>query len=267
MTKSTNHRQLQRLGSLFLVALLLVACSAGRQGVQDGEPLEAIRVLFVGNSYTLANELPDLFGQLARAGGRDVTVATAAQGGCTLDRHAKSEQTLERLDQQQWHYVVLQEQSVLPSRAEEREKSMYPAVRLLNAEIHSSGADAVLFMTWGRRDGLSSEGYPDFAAMQAGLEAGYMGIADELNLMVAPVGVAWQTAIIRDPQLDLWSGDGSHPSLAGSYLAACVLYAAVYQQSPAGLDYAAGLPEKMARSLQSIAAETVLEDAQRWNIP
>jgi hypothetical protein len=70
----------------------------------------------------------------------------------------------------------------------------------------------------------------------------------------------------QEPQLELWARDGSHPSKEGSYVAACVLYAAVCQQSPAGLGYLAGLPEDVALALQSIAAAAVLEDPERWNL-
>lgn len=68
------------------------------------------------------------------------------------------------------------------------------------AELERSGgyeADTILFMTWGRRDGLLDAGHRDFEAMQVQLHSGSMGIADELDAMVAPVGIAWQNAIAR----------------------------------------------------------------------
>jgi hypothetical protein len=229
-------------------------------------PPEGTRVLFVGNSYIFTNDLPDMFAKLARSGGYEVSVEVSAKGGWTLDLHTQTKTTIENLEQRRWDYVVLQEQSVIPAQPEERENRMYPAVRFLNAKIEDSGADAILFLTWGRRDGLSREGFEDFAAMQAELELGYMGIADELDLMVAPVGIAWQGATKSDSELTLWSEDGSHPSEKGVYLAACVFYAVVFRRSPEGLGYVAGLSEEEARYLQSVVAETVLEDTGRWNI-
>jgi hypothetical protein len=249
-----------------LTVLLLVACAGRQRDALQVQPRRGLRVLFIGNSYTFANELPEMLAALARSGGREMEVAMSAQGGWTLDTHSQSKETLEELEQRQWDYVVLQEQSVLPAQPKERERSMYPAVRLLQTTIDGNGADAILFMTWGRRDGLSNEGYEDFGAMQAELESGYMRIADELDVLVAPVGIAWQRAIERDPGLGLWSADGSHPSEIGSYLSACIFYAVITRQSPEGLAYVAGMPEELGRFLQLIAAETVLEDAERWNI-
>jgi hypothetical protein len=125
----------------------------------------------------------------------------------------------------------------------------------------------MLYMTWGRKNGDKDFGYKDYDSMQDSLTEGYMGIAEKLSIEVAPVGVAWKTAHERRMQLELWAGDGIHPSLAGSYLAACVFYAAIYKKSPVGLGFTAGLDKDTAGFLQSVAAETVLADLKKWFIP
>ena len=61
--------------------------------------------------------------------------------------------------------------------------------------------------------------------------------------------------------------DGIHPNREGTYLAANVFYALIFQQSPAGLIYSADLPEETAQLLQVVAVETVLENLEHWNIP
>jgi hypothetical protein len=98
--------------------------------------------------------------------------------------------------------------------------------------------------------------------MQAQLRSCYTDLADELGAIVAPVGDAWQNAVTQNPQLDLWYRDGLHSSETGTYLAACVFYAVVYQQSPEALMYTAGLAEETAGFLQRIAAETVLGNSE-----
>ena len=107
----------------------------------------------------------------------------------------------------------------------------------------------------------------DYADMQAQVGSGYMEFANERDAMVAPVGIAWQNVIARDPQLSLWQTDGLHPNKAGTYLSACVFYAVIFRQSPEGLPYGAGLSEEKAQTLQAIAAETVLENPACWNLP
>ncbi len=225
-----------------------------------------IRVLFIGNSLTFVNSLPEMFAQLARSGGHEVEVDMSAQGGWTLSDHATSTMTLDKIKQRSWDFVVLQEQSVIPSVADMRNEHMYPAVRLLDSTMMESGAVPILFMTWGYRDGLPDLGYADFDDMQAELSSGYTDIADELDAMVAPVGIAWQNAVTQDPQLGLWQMDGLHASREGTYLSACVFYALIFLQSPEGLNYEAGLSQETAQFLQAIAAETVLGNPGRWNI-
>lgn len=275
-----NHKKaLLQVGGLMLVLLLLAGCAAvGPMPAPTSIPVaptpllptptmsSTARVLFVGNSLTFANDLPEVFAELARSGGLEVEVDMSAQAGWTCSDHATSAVTFDKIEQQDWDFVILQEQSTLPALADQREEQMVPAVRLLDEKIREGGANTVLFMTWGRRDGQPGAGLGDFAEMQAHLQAGYTVVANELDIRVAPVGVAWQHALAQDPQLGLWQQDGLHPAQEGTYLSACVFYAVLFQQSPEGLTYRAGLSEERARFLQAIAAETVLEDPGQWNI-
>ena len=242
---------------LFLLCpfLLLTGCAAGATPTpkKDTGPVD---VLFIGNSYVFVNRLPQMFANLATSGGHEVHTRMAAKGGWTLEQHVESEQTMDRIASQEWDYVVLQEQSVLPSLPAEREAHTYPAARALHQAIVDQGAQTVFMMTWGRRDGLPQEGFADFGAMQAQLAAGYQTIGQELGAPVAPVGLAWQRAIEDRPGVALWDADGSHPALSGSYLAACVLYATLFGESPEGLDYHADLSPDEAQFLQAVAAQT-----------
>jgi len=247
----------------------LIGCSSNHREAEpvpsEASPQE-IKILFIGNSYTFANDFPRMFANLAQEGGYNLHITMRAAGGWTLGRHAESNETLEEIRQTAWDYVILQEQSVIPSDPIERGQSMYPAVRLLHTEIDQIGADTLLFMTWGRRDGLPEKGYDGFGEMQTAITTGYLEIAHELDVAVAPAGETWRRALAQNEGLDLWQSDGSHPSQAGSYLAACVFYAMVFLESPEGLAYMADLDEKDGIILQSIAAETVLKDMTQWDI-
>ena len=213
------------------------------------------RILFIGNSYTAFNNLPEMFNDLVHSGRIEADVEQSVGGGWSLSNHITSGVTEKKINQGNWDYVVLQEQSVVNNP----EIGMYPAVRTLHDQIAETGAETILFMTWGRRDGLPAAGYPDYETMQAQVQDTYQEIARELDLTIAPVGVAWQNVHAQDPGFDLWHPDGSHPSLHGTYLAASVFYAVLTGKSPEGLEYTAGLAPDEARSLQRAAAETVLQ--------
>jgi hypothetical protein len=92
--------------------------------------------------------------------------------------------------------------------------------------------------------------------MQAAIDEGYLGLAAELGVDVAPAGQAWERALREEPSIVLWQADGSHPSEAGTYLAACVLYARIFNTSPVGIPDSGGLSGDVAHALQVIAAET-----------
>lgn len=225
-----------------------------------------VTLLFIGNSYTFVNNLPKVLSDLARSGHRRVFTDMIARGGWTLAQHSDSKDTIDKINGKKWDVVVMQEQSIIPSLEREREQGMYPAVRSLADKIKQAGAEPVLYMTWGRQKGMTEVGFNDFSSMQAQLTTGYMGIANELHLRIAPVGEAWKKAIQKDPDLQLWQGDGSHPTLAGTYLAACVFYSVIFQKSPEGLDYPEGVSRGTARELQAVSAEMVLTNPSRWNI-
>lgn len=252
-----HHRLLRAI-----VGAVLVVLVAGCGGVPDSAP----RVLFIGNSYTFENDLPQLFADLSRAGGHPVRTEMVAVGGATLAQHLAGPDAPAQIAAQPWDAVVLQEQSVIPALPDQRATDMYPAVRHLVQLARDAGAQPVLLLTWGRRDGLADAGFASFAAMQGQLTRGYLGIADELGVPVAPAGEAWQRGVEQQPGIALWQADGSHPSLAGSYLTACILYATIHAESPVGLSAPRGVSREDAALLQQLAYDAVLGDLARWHL-
>jgi hypothetical protein len=243
---------------LIFLILILVLSNCTTAYNCDAQDTSCTRVLFIGNSYTFVNDLPNTFAKLAKAGKHKVEVGMSAQGGLTLADHVKSTDTLNALNSQKWTYVVLQEQSQIPSVQQSRTYTMYPAARTLVKQIRDLGATPLFFLTWAHRDGWSKYGMRDYESMQYQINNGYYGIAQELNVPVAAVGSAWLAAVRAHPELTLWQDDGSHPSEEGTYLAACVFYAVIFKESPVGLTYRANLSKDIATTLQTIASKTVL---------
>lgn len=248
---------MKRFLSSAILLLALCSCSfiANCNNPQDAT---CTRVFFVGNSYTFVNDLPNTFAKLARSGGHKVEVGMSARGGWTLSDHLRSMDTLHLLNSTKWDFVVLQEQSQIPSVASVRTQAMYPAARELVQKIRETGATPIFFITWAHRDGWPKNGMNDYETMQAQINYGYMEIAQELNAPVAPVGAAWSTVTSQYPELMLWQEDGSHPAEPGTYLAACVFYAVIFHESPNELRYHGGLSGENARIIQSVASSTVL---------
>jgi hypothetical protein len=220
-----------------------------------------LRVLFVGNSFTYFNGMPQMVEQLAAhdRGARALFVGQFAPPGWQLSWAAGDPTLAHAIAAEHWDDVVLQEQSQMLSWAPGyREAHTFPAAARLDQMARRSGARTVLYMTWGYKAGDPVAGSPDsYEAMQARLVEGYTELGARLHAPVAAVGLAWQRALRKRPAEPLWGEDGRHPSLVGSYLAACVLYARLAHRDPRHSDFTAGLPRAEARRLQRIAAATV----------
>jgi hypothetical protein len=215
------------------------------------------RVLFIGNSYTYVNDLPTTFADLAWAGGHRVETGSLADGGETLAQHATDPATATMLASERWNTVILQDQSENPSVASYRQSEMYPAARQLVATTRKAGAQPLFFLTWAHQSGWPQAGFPDYPSMQAAVDDGYLGIASQMNVPIAPVGDAWQAVVTEQSTPSLWQADGVHPTTAGTYLAACVFYASIFRQDPVGLSYHDGLSDAETLTLQRAAAAAV----------
>ena len=225
---------------------------------------DTLKVLFIGNSYTYFNEMPLMFANLAQSANRPVITGKSTPGGYTLEQYTQNDSTISLINQGIWHYVVLQEQSQIPTIEYWRYNSMYPAARFLDSLIVGNNESTAFFMTWGRKfggiqtyNGYSSPDFRDFFEMQESLGSAYTEIANELSATLCPVGMAWAQAKRIDSLVDLWQSDNSHPTLKGSYLTACVFYCVFFDTSPVGLPYTGGLSQEDALFFQTVAWQTV----------
>ena len=201
--------------------------------------------------------MPQMAAQLAAAAGepRALEVALEVAGGATLAQHLAGGRVQQRLGQQRWDYVVLQEQQQRPTwPALQLERDFYAPARTLDVLIRTASAKTVLFMTAGRLDG-DPKVFPGdtYENMQERSRDSHTRLASELDAKLAPVGIAWRWAYQQRPDLPLWAADRYHPSLHGSYLAACVFYTLLYEHSARGNPYTAGLPAADAQFLQKAA--------------
>ena len=116
------------------------------------------------------------------------------------------------------------------------------------ATLRRHGAEPVLFMTWA---------YADRPDMTAPLAQAYRRAGADNDARVIPAGLAFAHAASVRPDMDLWHADKRHPSLAGTYLSACLTYAVLFETSPLGLAYDAGLGAQTATFLQQVAQDSL----------
>ncbi len=222
----------------------------------DSDYLQPAKVLFVGNSFTYYNDsLHKHYRQLIWASGIHTRETARSRimtiSGGHLPEHAGGFEHV--LSGDDWDVVVMQGHSLGPISADTAEP-FRAAARKFAGIAREQGTRPVFFMTWA---------YSDKPEMTAQLDKAYTDIGRELDAEVVPVGLAFATVSKDRPDIALRIEDARHPSLAGTYLAACTFFAALYQQSPEGLDYDAGLGEETAAYLQQVAWQTVQDYKNR----
>jgi hypothetical protein len=183
-----------------------------------------LKVLFIGNSFTARNNLPNLISQLAEARGLHLQHLLISAGGASLRMHWNKGDAKKAILATRYDYVVLQEQSTLPVKNPLR---MHENIRLFDEAVKGSGAKTALYLTWARKN------VPE---TQSAITEAYAAIGEELGATIVPAGVAWESFLRKHKQPELHDPDESHPTLAGSYLAACTFFAVLFRQSPVGVE-------------------------------
>ncbi|MDO9255815.1 MAG: hypothetical protein Q7U54_09915 [Bacteroidales bacterium] len=183
------------------------------------------KVLFVGNSYTYYNDGVDYhLQQMLKADSSsdsiNYVIRKIAVGAYTLEAHYADPLTITKIKSENWNTVVLQEQSTRPINNPEL-FSEY--ARYLDAEIKKVNAKTVLYMTWPDKDNPSD---------MDSLAASYQLVGRQLNAMVAPVGKVREYIQKTYPQIELYISDNKHPTLSGTYTAACVFYFSLLKKNP-----------------------------------
>jgi PKD repeat protein len=254
-----------------LTLLLLAVILINKLFAQD-----TLSVLFLGNSYSSYNNLPQLVQSLSSSAGKTLIIDSNMPGGMTISGHVNNATSIAKISQGNWDYVVIQEQSQIPSIDYYRYNEMYPAMTNLKSliEQYNPCAKIITYMTWGRQYGGQQCGpgatycspvFVDFNHMQDSLTSAYLEISEQLNIQCAPVGLTWQN-ILNDTTLILHSNDNSHPNIDGSYVAALSIYSSIWKQPSNGIAFNAGLTQSRALYYQQMSDNTIFNSQNDWNL-
>jgi len=253
------------------------------QGIPEcNEQIDSLNVLFIGNSYTFFNNLPDLVSSIAASMGDYLSADGSLIGGATLQSHSENNNTIELISNGNWDYVMLQEQSQLPSfPLWQVEQDVFPYAAELNQLIkdYNDCGETVFFMTWGRENGDvgNCPNWPPvctYEGMDDLLRERYIMMANYNNALLSPVGAVWR--YIREfnkfgqYEVDLYSPDGSHPSVMGSYVAAICFYTTLFQKDPTEIPWNGNeewnIAEVDADFIKEVVKYIVYDDLDQWNI-
>jgi len=225
-------------------------------------------VLFVGNSYlyygdSLHNHVRRMVIAADPALEKKINYKSATIGGSALAHHNIDHLT--RPGQigvkEPFQLVILQGGSEEPLSEARRARFREKAIEFSKV-IAARGGKTALYLhhVYVKPHRLAK---PENIGLTEDL---YVSVGNEIGALVIPVGLAFEEAYRRRPEMKLHKDfDGTHPELIGTYLAACTVYASVYGKSPVGnsYDYFGKIDKDTAAFLQQVAADTVKKFYQR----
>jgi hypothetical protein len=207
------------------LATLGLGCSNSPAGIPFGSRDESgLNVLFIGNSLTYWNSLPAIVAAMADSAKVKPLIWTqVAFPDFALEDHWAEGSALSALRSHSWDVVILQQG---PSSLPENRANLIEWSRRFDTEIRKAGGKPALYMVW-----------PQSSRMQDfdNASLSYQLAAQEVKGMLFPAGEAWRAAWRRDATLPLYAGDGLHPNINGSYVAALVMFQLLYDRTPVGL--------------------------------
>ena len=238
--------------------------------VIDSTPSE---ILFIGSSYFVYNDLPELVRELSEDMGKTVTIDAEMRSGLYLDDHANLASTEAKINERDWDYIILQGVGRIVAYPDSfpDDHPVYPALVTLKDKIMANcEATKIIFqMPWAFEDGMIwVDGWTDeYPQMQQKIYNNTLAYSDSIGFIISPVGWAWNTVLYEQnyPLHYLHLSDWNHPSLRGSYLMACVIYSTIFQESIVGTVYSAGLPKDEASYFQSVGSSMVMDSLELWN--
>ena len=258
-----------------------------------------LTILFIGNSFTQGAHsavrnwhadqvsdlnhagyggVPALFKMFSQEAGLDYAVSLETQGGKSLGFHYDQRRDL---FDRSWDVVVLQEHSMLDNSRPGDPANYYRDVARLSQlfKARNPSVRIELMSTWTRADQTYKPGGHWFGKPVTAMANDLRSAADTARAKtpavsgILPVGQAWDRAFasgVADPnpydgvsfgQLDLWTYDHYHASVAGYYLEALVVFGGITGVDPTRL----GPQEKAADELglsadQAFALQKVARD-------
>lgn len=230
---------------------------------------DTINVLFIGNSITYFNNMPQTFEAIANSKDDFTNVTMYAPGGTGFLNHVNDPNVYNHFRQGNWDYVILQPGSnESPGYSEPINSTLTRARKLQDSILDYNPCAKILYYeisygVWGNTaaDLMTYNNTMDL--IRANLEY----LVDSTELFFAPAGETMRAAWNSNQAVMLWGGNGDiHPNTLGSYMIACTFYSSIFQKPSFGSNIVNSLSPTEASYYQKLADSIVLNHFSDWRI-
>jgi hypothetical protein len=172
---------------------------------------ESVSILFIGNSLTYTNNLPELTKNFAKLKGKVIKTKMIALPNYALVDHWNDGVVQKEIKNKKYDFVIIQQG---PSSQSNGREMLIEYGKKYGELCKSNNALLCYFMVW-----PSLKNYHTFeSVIENHKEAASMNEA-----ILLPVGEVWKDHIDSTGNFDYYSSDGFHPSLKGSTIAADII--------------------------------------------
>lgn len=193
--------------------LILISCLVSFTNYQSERDY---RILFVGNSLTYTNDLPNLVSAVAAENGRKISVETIAFPNYSLEDHWNDGKIQTMIASGKYNFVIVQQG---PSSQDEGRVMLQDYGAKLAKLCSQHKTKLVFYMVW-----PAISNYKSFD----GVIQNYTDAATHAKAILCPVGKRWKEYIDTTNDYLYYGPDGFHPSLKGSEVAAAIIYKTLF---------------------------------------
>lgn len=226
------------------------------------------RVLFVGNSLTYFNDMPQIFESIATEKGHDVSVHSYTVGGTGLAEHLAAGEVIRVIQSERWDKMVLQPGSGESAGMTLSTDAVARVVRQLADILHEGSPEAKVYLyeiSNGITPGDGRGDYQTYLYSQHRILDTVRRIARLAGVPFAPAGECFREHYAEHHDLMLHSAfNDIHPNLAGSYLVACAIFETLYEEPVVPCRFHSTLDASQAEYLQQVADRVVLPRREEW---
>lgn len=195
--------------------ILLITCSSlySQQKINNKTKFN---ILFIGNSLTYTNKLPQLIKKKAKSKGVKINVKMIAFPNYAIEDHWNEGGIQKLISSKKYDYVIIQQG---PSSQSNGRKMLIEYGEKYSRLCQLNGAKLCYFMVW-----PALKYYHTFNdVIKNHREAALIN-----NAILLPVGEVWKTYIDSTKNTEYYSFDEFHPSIKGSQKAADVIVESLF---------------------------------------